>query len=83
MNKILVNVYVPVLNTAYDMLLPSQSRMYEVQELIKRAVAELSDGRFAPDRDTVVCIRSTGAILDIDRQVWELGIGNGAKLMVI
>lgn len=83
MNKVLVNVYIPILNRSYDVFIPIQSQIFEVTELIKRAVSELSEGQFMPSRDTVLAYKTTGEILDINCTVFELEIGNGAKLMLI
>lgn len=83
MNKVLVNVYIPILNRAYDVFIPNQSQIFEVTELIKRAASELSEGQFMPSRDTVLARRSTGEILDINKTVFELEIQNGTKLMLI
>ena len=83
MNKVLVNVYVPILNASYDIFIPMQSQLFEVADLIKKAVAELSEGRFIPTRDTTISLRSSGKILDINRTIQDLSIGNGTKLMLI
>lgn len=83
MNKVLVNVYVPILNTSYDMFIPPHSMLHEVLELIKKAVAEMSDGRFIPNQDTVLCDRITGGALDINKTIYELDVRNGTKLMLV
>lgn len=83
MNKVLVNVYVPMLNKSYDMFIPAQSQLFEVTELVKKAVAELSEGQFIPSQETVLAFKKSGAIPDINRTVFELEIGNGTKLMLI
>lgn len=83
MDKVLVEVYVPVLNTTYDMFIPLQPQMYKVLELIKKAVTEMSDGRFIPNENTAICYRSNGTILNINLSAYELEIRNGSKLMLI
>ena len=83
MGKVLVNVYVPVLNAAYDMFIPVQSQLFAVTELIQAAVRELSEGRFMPTGETTLSLRSSGAILNGNETVYALGIGNGTKLMLI
>lgn len=83
MNKVLVEVYVPLLDQSFDIFIPQQSPMHQVLELIKKAVTELSDGRFVADSATAICYRSDGSILDINMLVYELGICNGSKLMLI
>ena len=83
MNKVLNSVFVPVMGRTYDMFIPLQSPMTEVLDLIKKAVTELSDGRFTADRDTVLCHREDGTIININLSVYELEIRNGCKLMLI
>lgn len=83
MSKIIVEVYVPFLNETYDIFVPGQAQMYVVLGLIKRAVKELSDNRFLPDENTVICYRDSGQILDINYSVQELELQNGSKLMLI
>lgn len=83
MDKVLVEVFVPALNEAYDMFIPLRSPMYEVLELMKKAVTELSEGQFVANQNTALCHRASGAIININRSVFELNIQNGSKLMLI
>ena len=39
MDKVLVEVFVPVLDHSFDVFIPLQSPMFEVLELIKKAIA--------------------------------------------
>lgn len=83
MDKVLIEVYVPVLDRSFDMFVPLRSRMHEVLSLVKRAVEELSDGTFRGDENTVLCRREDGATININLSVYELNIRNGSKLMLI
>jgi len=83
MDKVLVEIYVPVLDKAYDVFIPLSSPMYEVLELVKKAIRELSDGRFWTDENTILCSREDGVIVNINLTVYELEIKNGTKLMLI
>ena len=83
MDKVLVEVFVPLLNRSYDIFISLQSPMYEVLSLIKKAVSELSDGRFVANANTIICYRESGDIININLSVFELGICNGTKLMLI
>lgn len=83
MDKVLVEVYVPVLEQSFDMFIPEQSPMYEVLELMKKAVTDLSDGRFTGNPSTVICHRIDGTIININLSVHDLEIRNGSKLMLI
>ena len=83
MEKVLVEVFVPVLERTFEIFIPLSSPMYEVLELMKRAVREMSDGSFVADKNTTVCYREDGTIVNINVSVYELGIRNGSKLMLI
>lgn len=83
MEKVLVEVFVPVLDHSFDVFIPLRSPMYEVLELIKKAVKEISDGRFVANENTTLCYREDGTIININLSVYELEIRNGSKLMLI
>ena len=43
MNKVLVNVYVPILNKSYDIFIPLQSQIFEIVELINNSICYLKE----------------------------------------
>ena len=83
MEKVLVEVYVPAIGETYDVFMPLKSQMYDVLELLKKAVSEHSAGRFVTTNETAVCYRENGGIINVNMTVYELGIRNGSKLMLI
>ena len=83
MEKALVEIYVPAINSSFDVFIPLHSPMYEVADLIKKAVVEMSNKRFVADENIAICHREDGTILNINLSVYELGIKNGSKLMLI
>ena len=83
MKKIIVEIYVPALDETYDVFIPQTSPMSEILELLKKAVGDLSGGRFLATDETAVCYRENGAIINVNMSVYELGIHNGSKLMLI
>ena len=83
MDKVLVEIYAPTLDLSFDVFIPLQSPMYEVLDLIKKAVVEMSDGRFIANANTALCHREDGTIINVNMSVYELEIHNGSKLMLI
>lgn len=83
MEKVLVNIYVPILGTSYDIFVPLQSKIHEITTLINKAVSELSEGLFIPDAKTTLCMRDTGNIINVNLSVYEAGFKNGTKLILI
>lgn len=83
MEKVLVSVHVPAVDESYDIFIPPESPMYEVQELIKRAVGVLSHGQYIAGKTSILCFGNSGGIININLSVWELGIRNGSRLILI
>lgn len=83
MDKILIEVRVPAMNTSYDVFVPQISPMYEVLELVKRAINTLAGGQYSATATSVLCFARTGSIVNINLSVHELGLRNGSKLMLI
>ncbi|MDX8360747.1 methyltransferase [Cytobacillus sp. IB215316] len=83
MEKVLVEIYIPVINQYYDVYLPLISKMYEIEELLAAAFSEISSGYFVASEDIVICEKNTGRIYDVNKSVMELDIRNGSKLMLI
>lgn len=81
--KVLAEIYIPVTGASFDIFIPLESKMSDVLELLKKAVNEMSDGLFTAGESTVICRRNTGDILNINLTVYELGIHNGSKLMLV
>ena len=83
MNKLMVEIYLPAAGKSYDVRIPSNSRIGEIIPLLENCMAELADGYFVPGTDTILCERVTGNELDVNLTAAEMGIVNGARLMLI
>ncbi|CEE03270.1 hypothetical protein BT1A1_3489 [Caldibacillus thermoamylovorans] len=83
MNKVLVEIFLPAANQSFDVYIPLESRMSEVLVLVSSLLSDLSDGKYKATQDAVLCDAETGIIFNINMTVFELGIKNGSKLMLI
>ncbi len=83
MDKILIEVFIPVAGKVFEIFVPSELMMHEALELICKMVTQMCDGVFVAGKDTVICHRDTSDILNINLSVSELGLNNGSKLMLI
>lgn len=83
MSKLMVELYLPAAGRSYDVRIPAGSRIGEIIPLLEVCMAELADGYFVPDVDSVLCEQETGTVLDVNLTVRESGILNGTKLMLI
>ena len=83
MDKILVEIYMPIIARSYDVYIPLMLKIHEVEKLLATAFAELSDGYISPSSEPTLCDKESGKPLDINKSALELGLMNGSKLMLI
>ncbi len=50
MDKVLVKVYVPMIEKVYEVWIPSHKRIYNVIHLLIKAINELSDNYYKPSK---------------------------------
>ncbi len=83
MNKILVKVYVPMLEEQYDILIPINRRIYNVVKLITKAIYELSNGYYEPKNKPVLYDKITAIPYDDNLSIRESNIRNGTELILL
>ncbi|MDO5382316.1 MAG: EsaB/YukD family protein [Eubacteriales bacterium] len=82
-DKVLVDIYVPASGKQYDVRIPLVSSISDVIKTVSKMITDMSDDSFTASEDTVLCIRDTGTILNINISVYAAGITNGTRLMLI
>lgn len=83
MSKVTIEVYLPAALRSFDIQVSIDSRLSRVTELAAKALGDLSGGLYAADSSSVLCCRETGEILNVNMTVWELGLKNGSRLMLV
>lgn len=83
MSKILVEIRVPAADRTRDVLIPYERPFYEIIELVKTVFGDEIAQGFIPDAETVLCHADSGHVLDVNRTPEELGLLNGARLLLI
>ena len=82
-NKILLEVYVPMLEEEYDVFVPIYIKIANVTRLINEAIVDLSSGSFPLKKDILLYNRSNGLMLDPKCNVKEAGLVNGSQVILI
>ena len=81
-NKILVIVYVPLIEREYNIYIPNSKKLGVVKNLIIEMVEKDSDGTFINDGYKNLYDKSTGKIVDDNEYVKNSSICNGTKLFL-
>jgi len=83
MNKIMVEIFVPMAGRSFEAFLPSHLAGYEALGLIVKIAMDLTGGLFIANEETVLCRGEDGAILSLNQPVCKMGLQNGDKLLLI
>lgn len=83
MNKILVEVYVPLLERSFDVFIPINKKIKNVARLLNEAIIDLSNGAMIKKEDIKLYNRDTGYLLNPYHNVKEAGLANGSQIILI
>jgi len=83
MKKYLVDVYLPALGSHYDVYLPAGKKIGEAVMLMAKIMESLSGGGFVSKTETVLLDAEDGKPLDYGLSVYDAGIRNSSRLILI
>ena len=83
MNKVLVKLFVPILEQQYEIWLPLNKKIYNIIILLSKAVNELEEGQYQPNEMPILYNRFTGEAYDINSRVKDTDIRNGTEIILI
>lgn len=81
-DKILVIVSVPMIETEYDMYIPTCKKIGTVKNLMMKMIEEQSDASFVDDSCKSIYDKETGERIDENQFVRDSIIKNGTKLII-
>ena len=82
MEKKLIALELPCLGERYDMFIPMDFQIAELLKLLSSAAVSLSEGRFSPSGEELLCFPKTREVLDPLLTLEDYEIGNGDHLML-
>lgn len=81
--KILVDLYVPVIDQRFDILLPDFLSVKEIIELIAEAIEKLGNNQFRAFGNEALCCQKSNMIIAGDRTLKDYNVQNGDTLVLI
>lgn len=82
-NKILIRLYVPLIEKSYDLYIPINKKIGTVKSLIEKGLNELTDGSYIASKETNFYSKETGAIYDVNQTVRDTDLQNASKIILI
>lgn len=82
-NKFLVRLYVPIIETTYEIWVPPGKKIDNVVDLLTKAVSELSKGNYVPEKRPNLFNKNTSQRYPLNQRVIDTDIRNGTELILI
>ena len=83
MDRILINVTIPLIEKTYDMFVPARCRIGKLVEIISNGVKELSDGKFVPSGDEQLVCADPEMLPDPQNTMFDYGFSDGSRFFLI
>ena len=82
-DKILVRVYLPLIEEEYDIYIPINKKIGTVKQLIISTIIEMSDADLSKINNLTLYDKETGGSFDNNIYVKNSTIRNGTKLLLL
>ena len=83
MNKILIRLYVPIMEKKYDVWLPLDKKISSVIVLLLNAINDLEGGYYRPEDLPNIYDRVTGEMYNSEISIRQSGMKNGTEIILI
>lgn len=83
MNKVLIFVYVPLIEQEYNLFIPINRRIGLIKKIICNSIMELSDGNYQIDSAFNLYNKETNRLYDDSAYVYNTDIRNGTKIILL
>ncbi|MBR5969773.1 MAG: hypothetical protein IK016_05425 [Lachnospiraceae bacterium] len=83
MKKYLVDVYLPAVGKHFDVYLPASKLIGEVTSLLITVAVSVAGKEYIASEHAMLIRAEDGAVLDTGVTVYDAGIRNAAKLILI
>ena len=82
-NKILIELYIPLIEKNYDLYIPINKKVGTVKKLIEEGLLELTDNANIIKEDSNFYSKETGEIYDVNKTIRETDLKNGSRIILI
>lgn len=80
-NKILLNILVPEISTSYDVFIPINITVSELNNLLKQSISELAEYNF--DNKARIYYQDNGNEIDASLIIKNTNLRNGSKIILL
>lgn len=81
-NKILIQLYIPLIEEEYDIFIPINKRVGIIKQLIEKNMSEQANGYIIKE-DTNLYSKETGKVYDVQVIVKDTDLKNGSRVVLL
>ena len=81
-NKILIQLYIPLIEEEYDIFIPINKRIGTIKQLIEKNMSEQANGYIIRE-DTNLYSKKTGKVYDVQLLVKDTDLKNGSRVILL
>ena len=82
-NKILLEVYIPLIQEEYDIFVPINKSIGTIKNIIEKGIMDLSTSGYQAKEDTNLYSKDTGEIYDVNQKLIDTDLKNGSRIILI
>ena len=83
MNKILVEICIPASGDHFDIFVPVDIPIGELNDVIASGIAEITDGRYIHSKREQLCLKEPAGVLDPALTLQDYSIRDGMQIYLI
>lgn len=81
--KVLIKVFFPLIETSFEVYIPTTRSIQYVSKLLQKAVQENYNKSYKPNPKAIICNKTTGQIYDTKKLIIDTDIRNGTKICIL
>ncbi len=82
-NKILIELYIPLIEKNYDLYIPINKKIGTIKKLIEEGLIDLTDHDYIIKEESNFYSKETGEVYDVNKSVRETDLKNGSRIVLI
>lgn len=82
-NKILLEVFIPLIEEEYDIFVPINKNIGTIKKIIEKGIQELSDKGYQIREDFNLYSKESGAMYDVNSKLIDTDLKNGSRIILI
>ena len=82
-NKILIRLYIPLIEEEYDIFIPINKRVGTIKQLLEKCISEHNDNGYVLAEDTNLYSKETGKVYDVQLLVKDTDLKNGSRVVLL